>query len=401
MVSLADIQHAYTVIQSHIIRTPIIYSPTFSAMTGAEVYLKLENLQKAGSFKIRGALNKIDSLGNSIGPKGVVAASAGNHAQGVALAAHLAGVPSTIVMPTTVSISKEKATRGYGAEVILEGNNLSESILVAQELASTGMSFIHPYDDPFIIAGQGTIGLEICTDVPTVDTILVPVGGGGLISGIATAAKGINPDITVIGVEASACPSAFQSHRHGEPTGVEAEYSIADGIMVNRVGDLPFRIMEQCVDEIVLVEEDTIAQAMLLLLERKKVLAEGAGAVPLAAILGRAVTLKHGSTVVLVLSGGNIDNPILGRVIRQGLIRNGRILHFSVILEDAPGSLAALLTHIAQQRANIIDIHHTRSLQHLPLPMTRVELEVETRGKDHTRDILETLTMEGYNVELI
>lgn len=400
MVSLADIRGAEERIRDHVIATPLVYSPTFSAMTGARVFLKLENLQKAGSFKVRGATNKILSERASIGKRGVIAASAGNHAQGVAVAAQLAGVAATIVMPESVSISKEEATRGYGAEVVLRGRSLDESLAFARERAAEGFTLIHPFDDPAIIAGQGTIALEILEELPDTDQIIVPVGGGGLISGIATAAKAIRPSVRIVGVQAAACPSAIVARRKKAPVMVEADRSIADGIMVNTVGSLPFALMERYVDDVVAVSEDRIAMAMVLLLERKKVLAEGAGAVPLAALLDSVVEVAPGSTVVLVISGGNVDSPLLERVIRKGMLNKGRMFHISVVIDDTPGTLAGLLGVVAGARGNILHIHHARSERDLPVQVIRVELEIETRGHEHIGEILEALRENGYAVEV-
>lgn len=400
MVSLDGIQKAAELIKGSVLRTPLIYSPTFSKMTGVDVYLKLENLQKGGSFKIRGATYKILTKRDQPGP-GIVAASIGNHAQGVAMAARAAGMQATIVMPVWTSITKQEATREYGAQVVLKGLTLVESLQIAERTAaSAGKTFIHPYDDEDIITGQGTVGLEILEDLPDVDAIIVPVGGGGLISGVAIAAKAIRPGIRIIGVQAEACPSAYEALREGKPSVVEEKNSIADAIMVTRVGDADFPILRDMVDEIALVSEEQIAAAILLLLERKKVLAEGAGAAPLAAILGSSVVLPKGSKVVLLISGGNVDSPLLDRIIRQGLLRHGRIMRLSVTLEDRPGSLAGLLDLVARTRANIIHIYHARNERDLPIFQMRVELELETRGIDHIAKIANALKDAGYNIEL-
>ena len=365
-------------------------------MTGARVFLKLENLQKAGSFKVRGAMNTILSRRASIGSRGVIAASAGNHAQGVAVAAQLAGVAATIVMPESVSISKEEATRGYGAEVLLRGSSLDESLAHAHERAAEGYTFIHPYDDPAVIAGQGTIALEIFEKLARPDLIVVPVGGGGLISGIATAAKALHPPVRVVGVQAAACPSAVAARRTGGPVRVAAANSIADGILVPTIGELPYALMERNVDEVVSVSEDRIAMAMVLLLERKRVLAEGAGAVPLAALLDSGIEVAPGSTVVLVISGGNVDTPLLGRIIRKGMLKNGRIVGISVVVDDTPGTLAQLLEVIARMRGNILHIRHERFLRDLPVQVIRVDLEVETRGHAHIGEISSTSATSGF-----
>jgi threonine dehydratase len=399
MISLAAIERAAEVLRGRVIRTPLVYSPTFSHLSGAEVYLKLENLQETGSFKLRGASYKIHQLQGKIGPEGVVAASAGNHAQGVALAAKRAGFKATIVMPESASISKQEATRSYGGEVLLAGQSISECLQKAKALAQEGRVLVHPFDDSDIIAGQGTIGLEILQDCPAPDLIFVPVGGGGLISGIATGVKALKPRVRVIGVQAAACPSAYQALSEGSVVRVEAARSIADGIAVRQIGDLPFAVMLKTVDEVVLVDEDQIAAAMLTLIERKKVLSEGAGAVPLAAFLGRLGQIPGGSTVILVISGGNVDSPLLERVIRQGLFRNGRIMRFSVCLEDAPGALAAFLCITARLKANVLHIYHQRSGKNLPVTLSRVEVELETRGPAHIQEIIHELRQAGYKLE--
>jgi threonine dehydratase len=398
MVSLDDVRMAAQLLRNEVIRTPLVYSPTFSRMSGAQVYLKLENLQRTGSFKLRGATNKMLSRFDQIGPGGVVAASGGNHAQGVALSAKRAGLHSTIIMPEWASLTKQEATRNYGGEVILAGQSIGESIGKALELAQAGMTFIHPFDDMDIISGQGTIGLEILEDLPDPDLILVPVGGGGLISGIATAVKAILPRVRIIGIQAAACPSAYRARQAGAVEGVESSRSIADGISVKQIGNITFSIMQEKVDDIVLVEEDRIAAAILLLLERKKMLAEGAGAVPLAALLSPAVGVPKDKKVVLVISGGNVDSPLLERVIWQGLSRNGRIMRFSVRLDDVPGTLTRLLGIVAELKANVLHIYHERSGMDLPIYLSRVQLELETRGPDHINEIFDALEAVGYEV---
>ncbi|MGC9196717.1 MAG: threonine ammonia-lyase [Syntrophobacteraceae bacterium] len=396
MVSVAEIKRAACVLKGRIIRTPLVYSPTFSKVSGFEVYLKLENLQTTGSFKIRGASFKILGGSEPIGPQGVVAASAGNHAQGVALAAGWAGLPSTIVMPEWASISKQEATRGYGGKVILEGTSLSEAIRKALELEKEGMVFIHPFDDPAIIAGQGSVGLEIMEELPDADVIVVPVGGGGLISGICLAAHAQRPEVRIIGVQAQACPSALAALEAGPGARVEAQTSIADGITVKQIGAITVEIIRREVERIVVVGEDRIAEAVIMLLERKKALAEGAGAVGAAALLDGLLEAPPGSKVVLVVSGGNIDFSLLDRVIRKGLSWNGRIMRFGVKLDDEPGALARLLVIITAKRANILQIYHNRGGPDLPVRKSRVELEIETRNFAHIREIETALGQAGY-----
>ena len=400
MISIENVRDAAKSIKRKVIRTPLVSSPSLSRMFGGEVYLKLENLQKTGSFKIRGATHSILRNRDRIASGGVVAASAGNHAQGVALAAKQARVPATIVMPEWASISKQEATRGYGGQVLIAGQSLGESLTTAEEIAAEDKTFIHPFDDPDIIAGQGTIGLEILEDLKDVDTIIVPVGGGGLISGVALAAKTIRPRVNIIGVQSAACPSASESYRKGKIVRVESKQTIADGISVKQLGALNFDIIRNFVDDVVLVGEDHIAAAILLLLERKKILAEGAGAVSLGALLNGSVTVSRGSRVVLLISGGNLDSSLLGRVLSQGLSKNGRIMRFRVLLDDIPGELAKLLALISSLKANVLHVHHDRNIIGLPIYDTRVDLELETRGTAHVDEIADRLNGAGYEFEL-
>jgi threonine dehydratase len=399
MPSLTDIRDAANRVRERVIRTPLVYSPTFSAMTGAEVYLKLECMQKGGSFKVRGGTNRILSRLQEIGSKGVIAASAGNHAQGVALAAHMAGVPATIIMPEWVSISKQEATRGYGASIVLSGSSLEESIAVAREMAGNEeMTFIHPYDDEAIIAGQGTVGLEILEDLPTVETVVVPVGGGGLIAGIAIAVAGIRPEARVIGVQSDACPSALEALLAGMPVMVDSDYTIADGIRVKKTGDLTFPIIRDLVSGIVTVSDEATMDAIFGLLERKKVIAEGAGAVGLAAVISGAIAVKPGERVAIVISGGNVDTPLLERVIRRGLFFHGRIMRFTVLLEDVSGTLSGMLSVVAGTQGNILHVVQARNEPDLPIHLTRVEVEVETRGPEHIERITVALQDAGYRI---
>ena len=396
MIAIDNIYKASDIIKDTVIRTPQVYSPTISQMFGADIWFKLENLQKTGSFKIRGAAYKILTRKNEISSGGVVAASAGNHAQGVALAASNAGIDSTIVMPEWASISKQEATLSYGGKVVLSGQSIGESLEKAKELAKKGKTFIHPFDDPDIITGQGTIGLEILDDLKDADMILVPIGGGGLISGLACAAKFLRPDIKIIGVQAASCPSAFESVRKGFISPVTSQLSIADGINVKQTGSLNFKIIQKYVDDIVLVEEEQIAAAILMLLERKKTLAEGAGAVCLAALINGSVKIYPGTKTVLMISGGNVDSPLLGRIIQKGLLKNGRLMRIKLHLNDIPGSLSNLLLLIARLKANILHIYHDRDVQDMAVNMTYVELELETRGPEHINEIKESLKNSGY-----
>ncbi|MGD0398682.1 MAG: threonine ammonia-lyase [Syntrophobacteraceae bacterium] len=399
MISAAEIRRAAGVLKDRVIRTPLVYSPTLSSLAGFEVYLKLENLQATGSFKIRGATYKILTELDRIGKGGVVAASAGNHAQGVALAANRAGLASTIIMPEWASISKQEATRGYGGKVILYGQSVADSIKKARELSKDGKTFIHPFDDPTIIAGQGTIGLEIMEEMPNVDLIAVPVGGGGLVAGISVAAKAIRPGIRIIGVQAEACPSAFKAVETGKRITVEALHSIADGITVKQIGRIPFDVIRKEVDQIVLASEDRIAEAVIMLLERKKVLAEGAGAVCVAALLSGAIKVPAETKAVLVVSGGNIDISLLDRVIRKGMSRKGRFMRFSVRMDDVPGALAKLLGIIAGVKANVLHIYHNRGGADISIYQSMVELEIETRNFEHIREVEAVLNQSGYDMK--
>lgn len=400
MVALAEIQAASLLLEGKVIRTPLVYSPTFSEMSGAEVYLKLETMQKAGSFKVRGAANRILSSAGELGTQGVIAASAGNHAQGVAVAASMAGVPATIIMPEWVSLAKQEATLAYGAKVILKGSSLEESIGEALAMAERGhMTFIHPYNDPLVIAGQGTIGLEILEDLPETDLVVVPVGGGGLISGIATAVKSLRTSARIVGVQAQACPSALSALGAGIPTTVEAQPTIADGIRVKRIGDLAFPVMKDLVDEVVLVDEQAIVNAILTLLERKKVLSEGAGAAPLAALLSHRVRIQEGEHVVLLISGGNVDTFLLERILKKGLYASGRMVQLRVPVEDEAQSISLLLETLARQGAVINQIGQERSAPDLPVHQMRVILELEVRGRPHLKGLIAALNAAGFPVQ--
>jgi threonine dehydratase len=399
MISYEEILQAKKVISHHIIRTPLVYSPTFSEMTGANIYLKLETLQKAGSFKIRGATYRILNHRHEIGPAGVIAASAGNHAQGVAVAANIARVPATIVMPVHASITKQMAAKSYGAAIILQGDDLQESIETAQSIAmETGAVFIHPYDDPDIINGQGTIGIEIIEDLPQVDMVIVPVGGGGLISGIATALSSQSRNVKIIGVQAEACTSAYSSFHEGTGTFSKPGKSVADGILVPQTGTLTLPVMKSLISDIVLVNEKEIIDAMLLLLERKKIVAEGAGSASLAAAIFKRVAIPGGSNVVLVISGGNIDIPLYLKVIDYALFQEERIAHISVWLRDIPGSLAGLLSLVAGLEGNIIHIGQRTEKSDFHLDTVIVEIDIETRGSEHAQQIRAIIKKAGYKI---
>jgi threonine dehydratase len=395
-----EIESARNKIRRAILRTPMIYSDTFSRLTGKEVFLKLENLQKTGSFKIRGAYYKLSQFTPSMKSRGVVAASAGNHAQGVALASSLLGIHSTLVMPEGVSLAKQMATQAYGGEVVLFGQNTEEALHYAKRLTEGGKFFIHPFDDEQVIAGQGTIGLEILEEVPGVEAIIVPMGGGGLISGIATIVKKRKPNVKVIGVQSSQVPSAYYSLKRKRIVEVKAKPTLADGIAVQRVGEITFPLIQKGVDEIVTVEEDEIASAILTLMERKRIVAEGAGATPLAALLSRRLKTRL-KKVVLVISGGNIDVHLLDRIIEKGLAQTGRLVRMSILLKDVPGALARLTSLVAQHRANILHIIHERATKDIPIGFSKVILVLETRGPDHIREIKKGLKEKEYSLQML
>ncbi len=399
MLTLAEIERASDAIRDDIVPTPLVFSESISKMTGKRVYLKLENLQKTGSFKIRGASYKMLKLDKRVGKRGVIAVSAGNHAQGVALAASSRGVPAAIVMPVHAPLSKQWATRAYGGEVILHGRSFAEAAEYAQDLARSGYTMIHPFDDEDIIAGQGSIALEILEALPKVDSIVVPIGGGGCISGISLAVKSKQPRCQVVGVEAQAAPSAFLSKREGKITAVEPQPSIADGIAIKSVGRITFPIIQKHVDEIMTVSDDEIAAAILTLIERKRIVAEGAGAVPLAALLKEGSQIT-GSNCVLVICGGNIDVNLIDRIIGQGLAKTGRLARLSITLRDIPGSLAGLCQDIADTRANILHTYHDRTATDIPIGSSKVVMELETSGLIQIEEIWDVLKAKGYVIEL-
>jgi threonine dehydratase len=393
-----QIEVAHRKIQKIILRTPMIYSDTLSKLTGKEVFLKLENLQKTGSFKIRGAYYKLSQLSPSMRKRGVVAASAGNHAQGVALASTILGIHSTIVMPEGVSLAKQMATQAYGGEIVLFGQNTDEALRQAKKLTRGGELLIHPFDDEQVIAGQGTLGLEILEEVPGVEAIIVPTGGGGLISGIAAYVRKRRPGVRIIGVQSIHAPSAFYSFKKNKIVEVKVKPTLADGIAIQKVGEITFPMIEKGVDEIVTVEEDEIASAILLLMERKRIVAEGAGAAPLAALLSKRWETRL-KKIVLVISGGNIDFHLLDRIIEKGLARTGRLVRMSILLRDVPGSLSTLTNLVAQHRANILHIIHERAAKEIPIGFSRVILVLETRGSDHIREIKKGVKAKGYFLE--
>lgn len=395
-ISLADVQAARERLRGSIYYSPCPHSQMLSALTGQQIYLKLENLQMTGSFKERGALNRIATLMPEQAARGVVAASAGNHAQGVAYHATKRGIRSIIVMPLATPLVKVTATRNFGAEVVLHGANYDEACDEATRICTAeGMTFIHPFDDPIVMAGQGTIGLELMEQVPELQAVAVPIGGGGLIGGIACAIKESRPDIRVIGVQTSRLPSMAAAVEQHHPVTLSSATTIADGIAVRRAGDVTFPVVAQYVDEIVTVDEDEIASAILVLLEREKTLAEGAGATALAALIQKKTTLKAEHTAVIV-SAGNIDVTLLSRIIERGLVQDGRLIRLRIHLLDKPGALAELTRLIADHRANIVDTLHNRAYYGVNLGDTVIDITMETRGREQVEVLLAALTAEGY-----
>jgi threonine dehydratase len=400
MLELADVLAARDRVAETSRHTPLDYSHTFSAMTGADVHLKLETFQRTGAFKIRGATNRIATLSETDREAGVVTASAGNHAQGVALAASRMGVDAVVVMPEHAPISKVKATRSYGAEVVLSGADYDEAAEHAHELeAREGRYYLHAFDDEMVMAGQGTIGLEILEDLPTVETVVVPIGGGGLISGIATALKGKDEDIRVVGVQAEGASSVVDSLEKGERVVRDSVDTIADGIATRTTGEETFRVIRERVDEVVTVTDDEIAVALTTLLERGKTLVEGAGAVPLAALLFSRFEYDDGETVVPALCGGNIDMNVLTTVIVRGLVETGRYLRLRTVLADRPGALEELAGIVSEHGGNIYAIQHDRTSRDVAMNDAEVELDIETRGFDHADDLVAGLEDSGYEVE--
>jgi threonine dehydratase len=397
-VTLKDIEAAWARLNGVILHTPLVYSQTLSRRGGREVYLKLENLQTTGSFKLRGAVNRLSPMKARGEGHRVVAASAGNHGQGVAWAATHLGLEAVIVMPRGASISKQLACRGYGAELMLHGQDLIEALQKAQELVAQGYVFIHPFDDPEVVAGQGTLGLEIIEDLPEVDTVILPVGGGGLAAGTALALKESSPKVRVIGVQTAQVPSLAAAKERGEPMPVPIRPTLGDGIAVAQTGRLTYPFLQKYLDDLVLVGESDIAQAILVLLESKKVLAEGAGAVATAAFLTSLAGVDLGRRVVLVVSGGNIDIPLLERVLVRALLERGRVLNLRVELSDHPGSLGRLAQLLGEQEANILHLFHDRLARDLPLDFTRVELILETKNQEHGDQVVRALKAAGYRV---
>lgn len=397
--TLDDIRIAADRLHGELVETPCMPSRTLSALTGCEVFLKFENLQFTASFKERGALNKIAQLSNAERASGVLAVSAGNHAQGVAYHAQRMGIPATIVMPRFAPPVKVERTRGFGAEIVLEGDTFDDARAHGLQLAvQRGLTVMHPFDDFAVMAGQGTIGLEMLAQQPAIDTLVVAIGGGGLISGVATVAKTLRPDIEVIGVQTERFPAAWNA-RHGQVRDV-GQVTIADGIAVRSPGVLTAPLIAERVDDVLLVSEDDIEQAILMLLEIEKTVVEGAGAVGLAALMRHADRFR-GRKVGLILCGGNIEPLVLADIIQRGMVKSGRLARLRFDVRDVPGALADVATLLGRLGANIGEVQHQRAFNALSLERAQIEVVLQTRGVAHIEHILESMRLQGYRAERI
>jgi threonine dehydratase len=400
MPTLADIQAARERVRNEIVLTPCTRSLVFDDLVDADLWFKFENLHRTGSFKERGALNRLLQLTDEERACGVITASAGNHAQAVAFHAGRLGVPATVVMPETTPLVKVQNTRKHGAEVILHGQRFSEAIEHSKRLRDErGLVMVHAYDDDMVIAGQGTLGLELAEQVPDVDVVIVPIGGGGVIGGTALALRSLKPSVRFVGVEVEAAPSAWLSRQAGRIIEVETAETLADGIAVKRVGDRTFPILEEHVGDIVVVGEDEIARAILLLLEREKTVVEGAGASVLAALLSGKVDVKPHEKVVAVLCGGNIDVNMISRIIDRGLVDDGRLARLKVTVRDRPGSLARLTALVADAGANVLEVAHQREFADISVGEVEIVMHLETRGREHVDELLVRMRGTGIVVE--
>lgn len=401
MIALSDVQQALSRIRDSVYLSPCALSATFSQLTGNSIYLKLDNLQRTGAFKERGALNKLLCMTETDRQRGVIAASAGNHAQGVSYHAGRHGVRAVICMPLTTPLIKVSATRGYGADVILHGANYDEAFDEALRRSQQDqLTLVHAFDDDVVIAGQGTLGLEILEQVSDVEALIVPIGGGGLIGGIACAVRESRPKVKIFGVQPARLPSMKVAVAEGKPVTIGPAATIADGIAVRRAGDRTLPLVQKYVDEIVTVDEEEIANAILLLLEREKTLAEGAGAAAIAALLNHKLPLS-GKKVAVLVCGGNIDVTLLSRIIERGLVKDGRLVRLRVHLPDYPGALNRLTAILAQHRANIVETSYDRAYYGVNLGETAIDITMETRGPDHIAEILSALGAGGYAHERV
>ncbi|GAA4421972.1 threonine ammonia-lyase [Georgenia halophila] len=394
----ATFRDAAATIDGVVHRTPVEHSPALAERVGAPVMFKAENLQHTGSFKLRGAYVRMSRLDDDEKVRGVVAASAGNHAQGVALAAKLLGISARIVMPTDAALPKVEATRRYGAEIVLAGDDVHAALAAARaEAESSGRVLIHPYDHPDIVAGQGTIGLEILEQVPDVRTVVVPTGGGGLIAGVAAALHSVDPTIEVVGVQASGAAAYPGSLAAGHPVLLSEPSTMADGIAVGLPGDVPFPLVAEHVREVRTVSEDLLSRAVLHMVERSKLVVEPSGAAGVAAVL--ADPSAFAGPVVVVLTGGNVDPLVLLRIIRHGMAAVGRYLQTHVMVKDAPGTLARLLAELAEVEANVLDVSHSRTSAGLAVDEVDISVELETKGPEHCQAVLARLRERGYRVQ--
>jgi threonine dehydratase len=401
MIRLSDIQAAQQRLRDSIYLSPCNASETLSQLTGSRVFLKLDNLQRTGAFKERGALNRLLTMSDEEKACGVVAASAGNHAQGLAYHAGRLGIRAQICMPLVTPLTKVSATRAFGAEIVMYGDNYDETNQEAlRRSREDGLTLVHAFDDEAVIAGQGTIGLEIWEQLPSIEAVVVPIGGGGLIGGIACALKESNPKIKVYGVQPAKLPSMKVAVAEGHPVTLSPAATIADGIAVRRAGDKTLPLVQKYVDDIVTVDDEEIANAILLLLESEKTLAEGAGATPLAALLNHRLPLAGKTTAVLV-SGGNIDVTLLSRIIERGLVKDGRMVRLRVYLPDYPGALHKLTSILAQHHANIVQTNHDRAYYGVNLGQTAIDITMETRGMVHIAEIESALGAAGYEHERV
>jgi threonine dehydratase len=400
-VKLSDIQEARKILQGIIIPTPILPDERLSIEIGAQAFLKAECLQRAGSFKMRGAYNKISRLSAEEKRRGVITASAGNHAQGVALAARLHNIKATIVLPDFAPLTKIMATKAQGADVIMHGATFDEAVAYSKELQEQyGYTYVHAFDDDLIIAGQGTIGWEIVEDLPEATVVVVPIGGGGIISGIALAVKNLLPNVRVVGVQSANCAPVNKSLEAGAPVEETAyQATIADGIAVKRPGEKTLPIIDEFVDEVVEVSEEEIARGIFHCVQNAKLVVEGAGAAGVAALLAGKVKVKSDDTVCAVLCGGNIDGNLLARVLEHVMVRQGRYIILKLSVVDRPGMLAELLNHVAATRANVIEVFHRRAMWLAPLGRVGIEMVLEVRDDEHGRDVVRHLEVVGYHVE--
>ncbi|MFZ0980388.1 MAG: threonine ammonia-lyase [Candidatus Acidiferrales bacterium] len=401
MVTLETIKAARERIRDSVFLSPFMRSETFSKLTGNSIYLKLENLQMTGSYKERGALNRILLLTDDEKRRGVIAASAGNHAQAVAYHATKRGIAAQICMPLTTPIVKVTATREFGGEVILAGTNYDETCQEAlRRCAEGGLTFIHPFDDEAVIAGQGTVGIEMLEQQPDIEVLVIPVGGGGLIGGIACAVKEMKPKIQVVGVQTSKLPSMKAALEHGGPVTLPPRVTIAEGIAVRCAGSVTYPLVKKYVDEIVTVDDEEIANAILLLLEKEKTLAEGAGAVATAAVIQHKISAR-GKKVGVLVGGGNIDVSLLSRIIERGLVKDGRLIRLRIHLPDHPGALHRLSGVIAEHKANIVETQYNRAYYGVLLGDTVIDITMETRGPEHVAELSAALDAAGYAHERI